>query len=233
MDRIAKEWSFAWRSCGFELRWGERGLLLGQPSYIGELAQRHGVQQPRPVPFTKPEVPDGVDVNADDVKKAQGLVGELLWLSVRTRPDISFGVAWMAQHITKCPQLVVKAAEEMVGYLLGTQSLGLSYERCVGGRGVDGALPFAHAMKRIELYADVSYAPGGGRSHQGVMACYGGSLVQWLSVRQAFTTLSTAEAELVGYLEAMTMGQSVAVVLGILGVGRPSCRCGPAAGLGL
>ncbi|CAJ1393866.1 unnamed protein product [Effrenium voratum] len=93
---------------------------------------------------------------------------------------------------------------------------GLSYERCVGGRGVDGALPFAHAMNRIELYADVSYAPGGGRSHQGVMACYGGSLVQWLSVRQAFTTLSTAEAELVGYLEAMTMGQSVAVVLGIL-----------------
>ena len=155
-------------------------------------------------------------MNADDVKKAQGLVGELLWLSVRTRPDISFGVAWMAQHITKCPQLVVKAAEEMVGYLLGTQSLGLSYERCVGGRGVDGALPFAHAMNRIELYADVSYAPGGGRSHQGVMACYGGSLVQWLSVRQAFTTLSTAEAELVGYLEAMTMGQSVAVVLGIL-----------------
>ena len=41
-------------------------------------------------------------------------------------------------------------------------------------------------------------------------------LVQWLSVRQVFTTLSTAEAELVGYLEAMTMGQSVAVVLGIL-----------------
>ena len=71
-------------------------------------------------------------------------------------------------------------------------------------------------MNRIELYADVSYAPGGGRSHQGVMAYYGGALVQWLSVRQAFTTLSTAEAELVGYLEAMTMGQSVAVVLGVL-----------------
>ena len=140
LDRIAREWScsqpeWVWvekwiKFCGFELRWGERGLLLGQPSYIGELAHRHGVQQPRPVPFSKPEVPEGVDVNADDL--AQGLVGELLWLSVRTRPDISFGVAWMAQHITKCPQLVVKAAEEMVGYLLGTQSLGLSYERCVG-----------------------------------------------------------------------------------------------------
>ena len=128
LDRIAREWSCSqpeWVSlekwikfCGFELRWGERGLLLGQPSYIGELAQRHGVQQPRPVPFSKPEVPEGADVNAENVKKAQGLVGELLWLSVRTRPDISFRVAWMAQHITKCPQLVVKAAEEMVGYLL-------------------------------------------------------------------------------------------------------------------
>ncbi|CAJ1376698.1 unnamed protein product [Effrenium voratum] len=226
LDRIASEWSCSppewvgrqdWtKFCGFELRWADGGLLLGQPSYIGELVHRHGVQQSRPVPFSKPEVPESLEVNAVDIKEAQGLVGELLWLSVRTRADISFGVSWMAQHITKCPQLVVKAAMEMIGYLRGTQSLGLCYARCVGGRGPDGALPFAHAMNRIELYADVSYAPGGGRSHQGVMAYYGGALVQWLSVRQAFTTLSTAEAELVGYLEAMTMGQSVAVVLGVL-----------------
>ena len=194
LDRIASEWSCSppewvgrqdWtKFCGFELRWDDGGLLLGQPSYIGELVHRHGVQQSRPVPFSKPEVPESPEVNAVDIKEAQGLVGELLWLSVRTRADISLQVSWMAQHST------------------------------TGGEGCDGDdwVPARHTVTR----ADVSYAFGGGRSHQGVMAYYGGALVQWLSVRQAFTTLSTAEAELVGYLEAMTMGQSVAVVLGVL-----------------
>ena len=85
LDRIVREWSCSqpewvnlekWiKFCGFKLRWSGRGLLLGQPTYIGELAHRHGVQQPRPVPFSKPEVPEGAEVSAEAVKKAQHLVG--------------------------------------------------------------------------------------------------------------------------------------------------------------
>ena len=75
------------------------------------------------------------------------------------------------------------------------------------------------SMRLIELYSDISFAPGGGRSNQGVLACYGGQVVQWEAVRQPFTTLSTAESELVGYIESMTMGESLSVVLDVLECG--------------
>ena len=66
------------------------------------------------------------------------------------------------------------------------------------------------------MYADISFAPMGEKSHQGVLGFYGGALVQWESSRQPFATLSTAEAELVGYIEAMIMGDSLCAVLDIM-----------------
>ena len=46
-----------------------------------------------------------------------------------------------------------------------------------------------------------------------------GAPVQWESNRQPFPTLSTAESELMGYCEAMTMLQSIeALMVAIVGV---------------
>ena len=66
------------RFCGYELKSHEGGLLLGQPSYLGELLQRHIVDK-KTVPLPKdavppPEVEEGV--TAEEIKKAQGIVGE-------------------------------------------------------------------------------------------------------------------------------------------------------------
>ena len=104
-------------------------------------------------------------------------------------------------------------AELIKRYLYGTKELGLMYGGCKGDRGPDGGLPFARSMRRLKMYADISFAPMGEKSHQGVLGFYGGALVQWESSRQPFATLSTAEAELVGYIEAMIMGDSLCAVL--------------------
>ena len=50
----------------------------------------------------------------------------------------------------------------------------------------------------------------------GVIGNYGGEPVQWESRQQAFCTLSSAEAELLGYTEAMTMGDSLAALTNVL-----------------
>ena len=84
------------------------------------------------------------------------------------------------------------------------------------GYGPDGSLPFARSMRRLELHADVSFAPQGGRSVQGVVAMYGGAPVQWESSRQTCVAMSTAEAELYSYTEAMVMAESLEVVVTIL-----------------
>lgn len=59
-------------------------------------------------------------------------------------------------------------------------------------------------QKPDEAYSDVSFAPQGGRQP----GC--GADASWIadpvgSCRQNFTALSTAEAELVGYIEAMSV----------------------------
>ena len=194
---------------GFELKWKGSVLLLSQHAYIQELAQRHNIEESRPIPFSKPEEDAEEELNASVVRDAQGYVGELLWLAVRSRPDLAFGVAWLGQNATKRPRQVVAKAREMISYLKGTQESCLEYGPCNGGRGSQEELPFARAMSRIEVASDVSFAPNGQRSHQGLLSFYGGCLVQWISQRQPFGTLSTAESELLSYVDAMCLGESL------------------------
>ena len=40
------------------------------------------------------------------VKEAQRRVGEMLWLSSRSRPDIQYATSIMSSRITRCPEAV-------------------------------------------------------------------------------------------------------------------------------
>ena len=66
----------------------------------------------------------------------------------------------------------------------------------------------AQSMGRLDILTDSSFAPAGGKGHQGLMAMRGGCLVAWESKSQAFATLSTTESELLGYVDGLTMGES-------------------------
>ena len=75
-------------------------------------------------------------------------------------------------------------------------------------------------------WSDASFGPAGGRGHQGLIAMYGGCPIQWESKQQAFGTLSTSESELLGYTDAMAMGESVSAVIDILEGSQLSVREG-------
>ena len=158
--------------CGFELRYseGREKMFIAQPSYVKELMQRHAVTRSRPVPFVKPSSEEVPEVSPEAIRRAQGLVRELLWLSIRSRPDLAYGVSWMSQNITKNPEAVVKVGLEMLEYL----------------HGAEDELAF-------RVFADISFAPEGAVSHQGILATYGGKTVQWASgFRDAFYGRSRA-----------------------------------------
>ena len=208
-DCSPEEWvtKSAWmKFCGMELRWKEGRLLVGQPSYARELVNRHGLQQPRSTPAPKVE-PEILEENKtpDQVRQAQQVVGELLWLSVRTRPDLSYIVSWMGRHVAKAPQTVCQVADHVIGYLQETLDYTLSYGICpADGEG---------SLKEIVALSDASHAPGGGRGCQGIMVMWGGEVIQWEAKAQPFAALSSTEAELIGYVEAMTMGESLGAVV--------------------
>lgn len=77
----------------------------------------------------------------------------------------------------------------------------LVYDRCDGQ--LDGDL------RSVTLLSDASQAPQGLRGHQGILAMWGGALVQWESKHQPFAALSSTEAEPIGYVDAIAMGESL------------------------
>ena len=118
--------------------------------------------------------------------------------------------------VTCAPRRVCRYGKCILGYLKSTFDMMLQYGLCGGGHGEDSELAFSRSMLRLEVRSDASFGPAGGRSHQGRIAMYGGCPIQWGSKKQAFGTLSTSGSELLGYTDAMTLGESVSSVLNIL-----------------
>ena len=206
--------------CGFEFSETQEGhLRVSQESYARELVKRYQCTRKRPVPMTQAmaaAIPETKDEELDpkSVRLAQTITGEVLWLALRSRPDLAFVVGVMGRHSTKNPDFVNQLGRDVIEYINGTVDAALVYGPCdLTDRGLDDGLPFPRDMRRLEAYADVSFAPQASRSIQGVMILYGGAPVMWESNRQSCITLSTAEAELLSYVEAMGMADSMGCVL--------------------
>ena len=212
------EWATAEKAikfCGFEISCSDEAVILNQASYTRDLLSRHEGIKSRQTPLPL-GVQDEVeaDVQISQVRRAQALVGELLWLSGRTRPDLCYGVSIMGRLVTKAPTKVLEWGAHMLGYLQHTVDYELRYTKQV----VESSLDDCDAAKKpcLKVYSDASHGPQGGRGQQGLLVTYNGSPVQWESKQQPFATLSSAEAELMGYVDGVVIGESVASVVNVL-----------------
>ena len=158
---------------------------------------------------------EGSDEEAPDIsviREAQAAVGELMWISGRSRPDLAYGVSLLARLIHRRPSYACSLANYMFRYINKTQNLVMEFRAGDGQQG-----------KKLEMHAfvDASFAPPheGYRSVQGVVLAHGPNVVMWHSMRQPFITQSTAEAELLGYGEAHQEGESFLALLQILELG--------------
>ena len=55
-----------------------------------------------------PEEPE--DITREQLREAQAVTGELLWLSIRSRPDLSYGL--IGRMSTKNPTFVYQVGQE-------------------------------------------------------------------------------------------------------------------------
>ena len=198
------------RFLGVEILVQGSGFVLSQQAYAEELLRVNDVK-----PTALGKVPCPRDLVSFDtlltdespteesVRTAQRLTGEILWLSQRTRPDLAFTACVLASLSTKAPQRAIRIAEKALAYVQRTKALALTADADDTG---------------LIAYSDASYAPEGNRSHTGWVVFFHGSPVCWRSARQAFVTLSTAEAELVAGLDAVVALQSAEAMLSEFGV---------------
>ena len=195
--------------CGYEIGMDEDfNYTISQEKYVQELINKYRLEgtELQPVPKVT-EAEDEVPISKKALKAAQTITGELLWVMTRSRPDICYATSLMTRMLHKRPSYVVEMGKHVIRYLASSRKMGLMFE---SGKDNEDTL---------YIKTDTSFAPPleGYRSIQGTALFHGRHLLQWSSARQAFVTLSTAEAELVGYVDGFQQGQSIDGLLKIFG----------------
>ena len=117
-------------------------------------------------------------------------MGSLLYLSTRTRPDISYAVSSAARFASKPTKQHWTAVKIIFRYLNGTISLGLLYSR--------------EKEKECTGYSDADCA--GNVNNRKSTSCFVfklcGGAISWRSKQQSTVALSTAEAEYIALASA-------------------------------
>ena len=195
------------RFLGIDLCWSEAGdLALSQAAYITDLGKRYEDELKS---YGRPTTPmsgsfdeDGVDEAPalEQIRRSQALIGELLWASIRTRPDISYTVARLAGHMNRAPVAVFKAGLHALAYLLDTVDMKLIYRKQV--RKVWNEYKrYPNPYGMVEGFGDASFAPEARRSVQCLQVYIEGSLTAWSVTRQAFMAQSSCEAEMIALMD--------------------------------
>ena len=209
--------------CGVEIRKlpEKSGLVLSQDSYEREMLEKWKITGTANWPqFKTPDPEAEVEkATAEQVKEAQAMCGALLWLSTRTRPELTYGVHIMAKNTTKRPLVALEVGKALMKYLKGNKG-GLVYgdPHYNGAWGARDQLMVKRHERLLEVFSDISFATAANfKSTGGAAIFYGGALVAWSSSTQPFITQSTAEAELLGSSESFSAGRATIELVKILG----------------
>ena len=237
------------RYLGVEILQKDEGyFLISQKGYLENLVRSYELEPgqhvrlpcPREWLIDEDNPVDDEQYTEAELKRAQKVTGELLWVT-RSRPDVLFVTSMMASALSKRPCHVYRVGLKVMAYLASTLDVQLQ----LGGH----ELPPEHdqAAKQattaasqqttnhspptalqhgqgLDLtgYSDASFAPFGGRSYGASTIALNGSVVSWRCGRQAFTTMSVAEAELYEAAQATLLLQGVAaLVQEIVGIQVP------------
>ena len=100
-------------------------------------------------------------------------IGELLYLAVCTRPDVSFAVSYLARAVHKPSGRHALLLKRVLRYLSGTVHLYIKY--CVAEEGNDV----------LEAYSDADWAGcrDTRKSSSGFLICFSTSPIHWKSVK--------------------------------------------------
>ena len=143
------------------------------------------------------------------------LVGALLFISLVTRPDITFAVHQLARHVTNFRKEHWTAAKRVLRYLKGTENLGLQFKK------QDSIV--------IHGYADADFASDEDtrKSVSGYVYFFNSTPIFWVTKQQTIVARSSTEAELIaldlcvrlglwwrrGLIELSLFGQNEALII--------------------
>ena len=172
----------------------ENSIFIHQTDFVKSLLRKFEFDNAKPVktPVDVSIKLQKADDNSEpfDVEKYQSAVGSILYLSTRTRPDLTFAANNVARYSSNPTQQHWIAVKRIFRYLVGTVNFGLHYSKqdslnCVG-------------------YSDSDWAGdiNDRKSTSGYCFTMSGALISWRTSKQSCVALSTAEAEYVALAAA-------------------------------
>ena len=170
-------------------------LTISQPAYIEKILKLANYEHCNPMatPMTdinpKPSKAKTREVIPFEYRR---VVGQLMYLSTASRPDIAAAVSEAATKVNDPAREDYTRVKRILRYLKKTKDYGLVYD----ARNINPPEDWAEV---IEGYADASYGDGPGtrKSRTGYTVEIGGTPIIWSSKRQKSVATSTMEAEYV------------------------------------
>jgi hypothetical protein len=200
---------------GLEVARNDKGIFLSQARYAQDILKGHGLWDAaaKPNPMTPGGTAKGLveleELEATDKRRVeyQEMVGEILYLSTRTRPDLAYAAGRLSQAMSKPTAVDYQDAKRVLRYVKGTWDYGLFYP-----------LEKGHSKSQVEVYADADYAGDkeSRKSTTGMVVLFNGTPVMWLSKLQPVIATSTAEAEYIAAATAVKEGLWLRQLLGAL-----------------
>lgn len=120
----------------------------------------------------------------------QEIVGCLLFLETRTRPDIYVAVNLLCRQVSDPQENDLVAAKRVLRYLKGTEDFILNLSSLAS----DGLVAFSDS----DWGGDKTYR----KSTSGVLLSFNGAPVLWRTTKQSCVALSASEAEFMALSEA-------------------------------
>jgi hypothetical protein len=149
--------------------------------------------KPTPTPFPFKWNNDVTDATTpfENINLYQQIVGSLIYLSNKTRPDIAYTVGMLARHMKEPTKHDYDLSKRVMRYLNGTKNLKLIYNK----------------IETIAGYSDASYAENDDRTSTcGYVFMMNGGAISWKSTKQKIVTLSSMESEYVALTDAAKEG---------------------------
>jgi hypothetical protein len=133
------------------------------------------------------------DATIDDLSEFQTYTGELGWLSLKTRPDITFAVRRLRQAQSKPTKKDWKAVKGVMRYLKGQPDYGVMLWR--------------DHKKGLEIYVDAAHQDHpGAKSTESFIAMYAVAPISWSSRKQSLVAPSSTVPEYCAYDYAIKEG---------------------------
>lgn len=165
-------------------------ILLSQEQYIDKLAELYRCEDANNRDSSGEYIHNS-EAKIDEKLPIANLVGSLLFIATRTRPDILYSVRRLASFISKPNATLWKAAKNILIYIITTKHFKLRFNR-----------PKDMTLK---LFMDASFASSyeEERSVTGILIMLDDCPISWSSTTQQIASSSAADSELYALCEGV------------------------------